>query len=193
MSHPTHLANAVLNKHWNGDVPVNLLALCKGNNVDLYKQALPDGVRGKLDVTSHGASISYNPDDSLRVRRYVVAHLLGRYLLGHGGIDAVTPYNFNTGSTNPVDKYANEFAMALLIPSVALRSFVGTKYMKNVDTAANFFCVSPLAMGYAMDKELLTMYSVATSEQQSSNSSKGNFLEDIALAGGLALSVFLGS
>lgn len=189
MFYRNKLAHSVLEKLWNGNIPVDIVGILKAHNIELRSLALPEGVRGKMDVTEHGAVIYYNPQNTLRVNRFMGAHLLGRFLNGHGGIDEVTVNNFSTNAQDGRDIAANEFAVALLIPPEALEFFAGTKHCKDANAACDFFAVSPVAMGQALGKAFESRSVPALSKSAQKEMS---LAEDILSVTGLVVTATLG-
>lgn len=189
MFYRNKLAHDVLAKLWNGNIPVDIVGILKAYNIELRRLDLPEGVRGKFEVTVNGGVIYYNPQNPLRVNRFMGAHVLGRYLHGHGGIDEITVNNFSTNAHDGRDIAANEFAVALLIPPEALEFFAGTKHCKDANAAADFFAVSPVALGQAIGKAFESRSVPVLSKSAQKEMS---IAEDILSVAGLAVTASLG-
>lgn len=85
-----------------------------------------------------------NKDESLERQRFSLAHSIGHIALGHLDVN----FNFINDETfhdnSKIEKEANYFAMSLLIPEFAIRSFV--KNNTNVREICKYFCVSPTTL-----------------------------------------------
>lgn len=152
MSNGNTLAQATLKKHWNGKIPVDIAAITKQHNIKLHRFTAPNGVRGKMDVTKDSVTIFYDNDNPQYLNRFIVAHLLGKYLMNSGSIDKVTVENVSKSTSNALDHQANEFALELLIPTKTITAYMQNMYLTDIDTAAEMFAVAPVAMGNVMSR-----------------------------------------
>lgn len=147
-------AQELLNKYWKGGLPINPEKVAKLENIKvLPKDDLSERkLSGELVKINDSVIIYYNPGDSLKRQRFTIAHELGHYVLNHG-------YNFNDSKNNfTMSHYdcreveANQFAMELLIPEIAINILIKQRKITNVNELCRIFNVSLEAMSFRLKK-----------------------------------------
>lgn len=139
----------ILKKHWDNTLPVNLFSISKRMGVELHEFQSDGTSRGKLEGDGFTGHIFYDPSNGNVMNRFVIAHLLGHFVMGHGSVDQVVGQNLSTDSPEEKDKMANHFALNMLIPTEALAKLVNSGQYSDVKELALAFEVSPNAIAEA--------------------------------------------
>ena len=79
-----------------------------------------------------------------------MAHELGHYALGHGTRPRDLPTMFSSRQTDPIERDANKFAAALLMPASAIKYLVSQMGVTDISDLASTFDVSEVAMEYRL-------------------------------------------
>ena len=141
---PVMTAREVLDKFWDGDLPVNPEKIAKNSGV----QVIRVDILSEQNISgAHIEGVIYvNSHDSRRRQRFTVAHELGHNALGHGAAlrDVETGYG-----TDPNEIEANRFAAELLMPEVAVDYIVKNRTQNPVEMA-EIFDVSLEAMRFRL-------------------------------------------
>lgn len=145
---PSFAAKAMLSQYWDGRLPVDPIAIA--HRIGLTVRQLPDlsPYSGWFNAEAH--VIEYQPTEARVRQRFTVAHELGHYALGHGTRARDTAMQFSSGTSDPAERAANQFAAELLMPADAVHSIVSSGQFRTVDELARVFDVSKVAMSYRM-------------------------------------------
>lgn len=107
---------------------------------------------GELIKINDSVIIYYNHGDSIKRQRFTIAHELGHCILSHG-------YNFNDSKNNfTMSHYdrreieANQFAIELLIPEMAVNVLIKQRKITDVNELCRIFNVSLEAMSLRLKK-----------------------------------------
>ncbi len=147
-------ARQVLQKHWDGSLPVNLLHIAKSMGVGVFKSETLDTI-GQVSLDGAGNyKIVIDPNQSKPRRRFTVAHELGHIALGHlrpgetlfrDGVE-----QFFATTKDPREVAANKFAAQLLMPAELVKTAFEKMPDMSVQRGAEIFGVSEAAMGYRL-------------------------------------------
>ena len=153
------IVNLILKTVPNLSLPIKIEDIAKGRGLKVIAYPLGDDVSGLLAIQNGIATISYNANESRVRRRFTIAHELGHYELHKEKSDLFVDKQFiyrSTNSNNTVvnqemEKEANYFASAILMPTDLLRKQLDKM---NIDLAsedgikelAKLFEVSSTAM-----------------------------------------------
>lgn len=121
----------------------------------------PQGLSGyfvRQDPVHRGPAIYFNASDSLVRRRFTVAHELGHMVLGHRDAPRDGPDAFRSGTRDPIERAANQFAAELLMPAEAVRRAVVSGRFASLEELASAFRVSPAAMNYRVTNLQLSVW-----------------------------------
>lgn len=155
-------AKDVLERHWDGTLPVPLVSIAKKMGIVVYRQkgltySGQISLLDEPDEDGERVEIIFNADEPVVRQRFTIAHEIGHFALGH--LDASktrllrdTSGAFNTVEFDPIEAQANKFAAALLMPSEEVKALFFGKGSKNVDEMASLFKVSSVAMRYRLVK-----------------------------------------
>ena len=143
-------ASSLLDAYWNGNLPVNVAHL-----------AAAQGIRVACDERVKLAWVGYldgrpviriNPQLSDTALRYLLAHAVGHFAMGHLAAESTdgiteTSANFKAeGATQQQEQQANEFAAELLMPQAVLDYAISRKGYTRLGELAQLFGVSAVAM-----------------------------------------------
>lgn len=152
----TSRVSAILKKLPEITIPIKIEEIAKMRGINILPYPLGDDVSGLLAIQDGKATIGYNQTEPMVRRRFTIAHELGHYELHRDQSNLFVDKQFiyrseNSGNT-PVnqimEKEANAFASAILMPTDHLR-----KAVQKMDL--------DLADGEAI-KELAKMFEVST-------------------------------
>lgn len=143
-------AEGILNRYWDQSVPVNLARIAKKMGVTVALS----------DTLLECARIEISPDNKTHItigqqqpvirQRYGVAHALGHRSLHHlrPGTHRLIEVsdNFYANHQNRIDSEANQFALALLIPTQSLLNCVEQRRPSHLQGLADLFNVAPILM-----------------------------------------------
>lgn len=145
-------ADTVLNKFWDGQLPVDLDHIL--NRLDIAVKVLEasesDDTSGIACIENGKRVIYVNLNDSVVRRRFTAAHEIGHHVLGH-----VTPEgrqfrdgkHIFTGDTQSIkETEANKFAADLLMPKLVLEHAILEENIRTIEALAAKFNVSQVAM-----------------------------------------------
>lgn len=142
-------ASSLLDAYWTGNLPVNVAHL-----------AAAQGIRVACDERVELAWVGYldgrpviriSPDLSGTALRFLLAHAVGHFALGHILPDsqdglAETSANFKAESASLSERQANEFASELLMPQAGLDYAISRKGYTRLGALAQLFGVSEVAL-----------------------------------------------
>lgn len=109
----------VANEYWDGKLPVDPVRIAARIGVSTLFKEFP--ATGCYDPSSpEGPLIVADAADSPGRRRFIVAHMLGHHMLGHGESDVARAPDFSADAQDSEEAAANVFALRLLVPDDAL-------------------------------------------------------------------------
>ncbi len=148
-------AIAILDKHWDKTLPVNLDKIADSLGLSVEKSLGIDGdidTSGKLSVVNGQAIATINKADTQARQRFTLAHEIGHFVLGHGSqTDKTETLYRNTQGYQPlVEQEANAFAAELIMPEIAIDFCIREQGIRTIDGLADKFGVSQIAMEYRL-------------------------------------------
>lgn len=106
-------------EYWDGKLPVDPVRIAARMGISTLFKEFP--AIGYYDPFSpEGQLIVADAADSIKRRRFIVAHMLGHHVLGHGESDVTREPDFSADTQDPEEAAANVFALRLLVPDDAL-------------------------------------------------------------------------
>jgi Zn-dependent peptidase ImmA (M78 family) len=154
---PERDAGEILRVYWAKEdevitVPVDPIAIARKLDMAVYTANLADNVSGMLFMKpGHDPEIYLSKTDNYKRQRFTCAHEIGHWTkhIAEGvESDEVVDYRGSLASTgaDPVERYANQFAAALLMPADEVRRLQGRGY--GPVALADILRVSPEAAAY---------------------------------------------
>ena len=129
----------ILFNHWGAEVPVNVIKMAKNLGLTI------DFGDGYSITDNH---ITIKSRDSTKRERFVIAHMIGHYVLNHGDqIDDVKNFSIKAFG---IEKEANKFAVELLMPEVVVNHLIFKKGVTDISSLADYFSVSQVALSYRL-------------------------------------------
>lgn len=136
---------------------VNLDRLTNALNIEVHTKNLGGEISGLLVIKNGRASIGLDSNQSPERRRFTIAHELGHFFLHRTLKETFVDEVFaRSGNSNQIEREANAFAAALLMPKKfidnAINENFGDKPIRDEEIAilANFFNVSGVSMTYRL-------------------------------------------
>lgn len=144
-------AGALLNRYWDGRLPVDPGAIAQKAGIHVVgdESLANSGLSGSFEPANSAPVIRYNPREARVRQRFTVAHELGHFALGHGAAFRDPASNFSTGAP-PVEAAANRFAAALLMPAEIVEYVIKKQAKPTLKSLATAFGVSTAAMRYRL-------------------------------------------
>lgn len=147
-------AQQILDAHWDGQLPINpgLIAQRLGIEVRSDPSMAESGM---IEMQPDGrAVISVNSSQFGPRQSFTIAHEIGHYVLGHVNtahrLCRDLASNFSTGTFIPVEREANKFAAALLMPERLVRFAIDERKFTTLASLAALFGVSEVAMRWRL-------------------------------------------
>ena len=146
-------AKMILRKYWDGKVPVDPTAIAER----LYVKVIADselvweGLSGKFAYEDNQPVIRYNPHEPPNRQRFTIAHEIGHFVLGHNGVYRDPKQFFSIAHYDPKEAACNKFAAELLMPEEAIKLFIVTLGIDDIESLARHFQVSEVAMKYRLE------------------------------------------
>ena len=136
---------------------VNLDRLTRALDIEVHTKNLGGEISGLLVIKNGRASIGLDSDQSHERRRFTIAHELGHFFLHRNLKETFVDEVFaRSGNSNQIEREANAFAAALLMPKKiiddAISENFGDKPIRDEEIAilAKFFKVSGVSMTYRL-------------------------------------------
>ena len=120
---PETTARTILRNHWDKDLPVDPIVIAKKMGFTVY---LDSGLSslGQFFIDQTGQrSIRLRPAELASRQRFAVAHELGHSCLDHGPQKETDNSVYSLYNLHPVDRAANHFALALIMPHSAMEHY----------------------------------------------------------------------
>jgi Zn-dependent peptidase ImmA (M78 family) len=147
-------ANDVLNKHWDGTLPVDPKRIARAMDVEVVQEVGMNDYSGLVEIKNGQSVIHYDVTESPVRQRFTIAHEVGHIALGHLHTGEAhfrdPPDHFTTNQRRPKEAAANAFAAELLMPTRIVRYVLSEKKIANMERIANIFFVSQAAMRYRL-------------------------------------------
>ncbi|AKG07771.1 hypothetical protein AAX06_05945 [Moraxella bovoculi] len=159
MSKATRYAQSVLEKYWDRKLPINLEKIIENiqksmnkSDINFSYESLDEGISGSInyDKTNECFHIKVNNNKHIHHQRFTLAHELGHYALSHGEKYDNEKTLFRNGHSDPDEVEANAFAAEILMPKVVVNMLIFEEGIVEVQSLANIFKVSELAMRYRL-------------------------------------------
>lgn len=152
---PEQRATAILDRCWNGCVPVNLGVIAASLGVAIELEPMGEA-SGEVRLENGRPIIKVNAADALVRQRFTVAHELGHYALGHLRENGQRMFRDSRSDYSMAaswhEREANRFAAALLMPADAIRFIIQSGHATTLDALAKQFGVSNAAMQFRVRK-----------------------------------------
>lgn len=144
------LAESVLKKYWDGELPVDprRLAQLMFVRVEPDPDLVMAGLSGMFCYEGEFPTIRYSPSEPEVRQRFTIAHELGHFVLGHDGVLRDPTKNFSATNYDPREVAANRFAAEVLMPQAAIEAAVRSE--KDIRKLAEKFNVSEVAMKFRL-------------------------------------------
>lgn len=146
---PEGRAAQMLAALWDGRLPVDVKAIARHAGVQV-KEVQGLDVSGVLSIDGAAPTIQVNSDEPSLRQRFTIAHELGHFFLGHltrGRSEFRDPKrNYTMSNDNHKERDANRFAAAVLMPGSAVKAVIMRMKEANIETLAEVFKVSEVAM-----------------------------------------------
>ena len=147
-------AKEVLDSHWDGTLPVPLIAIANAMGIRVFKNPSL-GYSGKVYLDDQGVPrIVYDSSEPAVRQRYTIAHEIGHVALGHlssGGVEfRDEAEKFFSTVREPKEVSANKFAARLLMPAERVRTAFLKMADLSIEDMAAMFNVSTAAMRYRL-------------------------------------------
>lgn len=142
-------AEWILEHYWDYKVPVDLDAIARKMGIGVrYEPVLEGGedISGRYDIVNGLHICSVRNTDSKERQRFTLAHEIGHCVLEHGGGFRSNSASFNLDAPDPRNRAANRFALALLMPKVAVDHLIGKENIVKVQDLSALFSVTETAM-----------------------------------------------
>lgn len=147
-------AQQILDMHWDGQLPINPTRIAQQLGLEVQSNPFMHE-SGMIEVKADGrAVITVNSSQFGPRQSFTIAHEIGHFVLGH--VNTVNRLcrdeasNFSTGTFVPVEREANSFAAALLMPERLIRFAVGERGYNTLASLATLFGVSEVAMRWRL-------------------------------------------
>lgn len=146
-------AQEILDTYWDGSLPVNVNAIARRMGLEVIEDPMMTE-SGMIEFSSDGsATITVNSTEFGPRKNFTIAHEIGHYALGHVSSNnrllRDEASNFMTGTFKPVEREANKFAAALLMPSRMINFAIKQGHV-SITSLANLFGVSEVAMKWRL-------------------------------------------
>jgi Zn-dependent peptidase ImmA (M78 family) len=133
-------------------IPIFDIARNKGLIIKFVK--MPQNLVSVAGFLDNNNKIIYvNADDAPNRQTFTVAHELGHYILDHKANEYEVLLRLPSVKTTPVEKEANCFAAAILVPREMLKSAMKEYSLSNkeIDLLATMFGVSSKTMEFRLN------------------------------------------
>lgn len=148
---PVEAASAVLAKHWDYKLPVDIVQIANSMEIPIYFDASLEHMSGQLVYDENKAKILINPKDGVERQRFTACQMLGHHVLGHGGTDR-DKYQVCPAHDSSMDvQDANDFVAEIILPREAVRFYSQVK-IKLLAEMAEIFAVSLTAVRIRLEK-----------------------------------------
>jgi len=132
---------------------VNPVALAESYHIEIVSSPFLD-IDGKIEKNDDKFKITYNALAHQNKQRFIIAHEIGHYLLGHldneNRILRDTTKNFSSENYDLKEVEANKMATEILMPKETLEYLIYILGYTNLDDLANILEVSTVALHYRL-------------------------------------------
>ncbi len=151
-----YTSKQILDTYWDKLIPVNPLTIAHKIGIIVVSDSSTNAVNSiKRDVDGKH-TITLKAECEYLLRRFVIAHQIGHYALGHlnehRNLLNDDQYSYSTMNLNPFQIEANVFATELLIPEATLMFAVSDRGYRTTASLAKLFHVSEVAMSLRLRK-----------------------------------------
>lgn len=148
-------ASEVLAAHWDGYLPVDIVAIAKKTNIEI-KVRNDISQCGLIEKIDDKFTIYISEKEAELRRRFAIAHCLGWCLLGLGGpadtLLSVSSDNFSSSTKSPEGRICNAFAKDLLIPEKMPKYLLDHKKVSSLQELCTLFKVAPALMKWRLQE-----------------------------------------
>ena len=146
-------AQEVLNTYWDGSLPINVREIARRMGINVVEDPSMDA-SGMIEIShDDSATITIKSTEFGPRQSFTLAHEIGHYALGHVSLNnrllRDEASNFMTGTFQPVEREANQFAAALLMPAQMLQIAIKQGHT-SITGLARLFGVSEVAMKWRL-------------------------------------------
>lgn len=159
MSYAAETARNILERHWDGTLPVNLHDIAKKLNVEVVLDPFEQNffspepeISGTFTYVNNVPTCTINSQHHKNRQRFTLAHELGHYVLHHGEKSDNKNTLYRNGTTNPDEVEANAFAAELLMPKGIVRYLIVEQGITSISELAKSFMVSEQAMEIRLER-----------------------------------------
>lgn len=147
------IAQNILDSYWDGNLPIDPGEIARRMGIDVVLNPFIHE-SGMIEIDElNRARITVNSGQFGPRQNFTIAHEIGHYVLGHvnagNRLLRDEASNFMTGVYLPVEREANSFAAALLMPERMINYAVSNGYNQLPNLAA-LFGVSEVAMKWRL-------------------------------------------
>ncbi len=155
----TSRVSSILKKLPEITIPIKIEEIVRMRGIKIMPYPLGDDVSGLLAIQDGQATIGYNKNEPMVRRRFTIAHELGHFELHRDQSNLFVDKEFiyrsensgNTPANQIMEKEANAFASAILMPSDQLRKTIQRMELdfsdgESIKELARMFEVSTTAM-----------------------------------------------
>lgn len=135
---------------------IDVYKLASDFSIKIIEKSLSNEISGLLIIKDGNVVIGVDSDQSIQRKRFTVAHELGHYFLHrqfkHTFVDEVFA---RSGNSNQIEREANAFAAALLMPKALIQRAITSNNWNNIDdeeinALSKKFNVSGVSMTYRL-------------------------------------------
>lgn len=146
-------AQEILDTYWDGSLPINVKEIARRMGIEVIENPMMTE-SGMIEISANGsATITVNSTEFGPRKNFTIAHEIGHYALGHVSLSNTLlrdeASNFMTGTFIPVEREANKFAAALLMPSRMIHFAIKEGHV-SIASLAKLFGVSEVAMKWRL-------------------------------------------
>lgn len=152
---PNFLAKQILELYWNYKIPVDIESIANRMGATInYQPILAGGskILGRFDIVNNQAIISIKNTESIITKRFVIAHELGHFALGHGGGFADDTSEFVPKPSNQQELDANLFALEIIAPKAIIEFLIVKKNITDIEKLATILEISKPIMRYRLSQ-----------------------------------------
>lgn len=140
-------ANEILKGFYPIVFPIDPVLVAKSLGLEVFTASLPRDVSGQIFYKEK--KIFVEATDYITRQVFSIAHEIGHYVLHNDGTSHTSYRDTNSAlGIDRKEREANHFAASLLMPKDEILRLVGLGF--KVDSMANYFNVSSLAMEYRL-------------------------------------------
>tara|TARA_R110002020_G_scaffold31481_2_gene98089 strand:+ start:2171 stop:2689 length:519 start_codon:yes stop_codon:yes gene_type:complete len=143
-------------EHLKNDFEVDVYKIASNLSIVIHEKSLSNEISGLLIIKDGKVVIGVDSDQGIQRKRFTIAHELGHYYLHRQFKSTFVDEVFaRSGSSNQVEREANAFAAALLMPKELIIKAIKVNNWQTIDddeilSLAKKFNVSGVSMTYRL-------------------------------------------